>query len=117
MTSRSGRQSNDSGDHAGNTSKCDNGRGSAGEDDNGEPLVVEFDPARRATWSALPPPGGLRAVVVTFPSDVDGFEAFLQRQKQTLVYNLLDVLHLSQAQAAIVGVTSRYDVVEMMEKR
>jgi len=56
---------------------------------------------------------GHRSVVFV----LDGFEAFLQRQKQTLVYNLLDVLHLSQAQAAIVGVTSRYDVVEMMEKR
>ena len=56
---------------------------------------------------------GHRAVVIV----LDGFEAFLQRQKQTLVYNLLDVLHLSQAQAAIVGITSRYDVVEMMEKR
>ncbi|PRW39188.1 Origin recognition complex subunit 4 [Chlorella sorokiniana] len=47
--------------------------------------------------------------------DFDGFAG--KRAKQTVLYNLLDALQTSGMQAAVVGVTCRQDVVELLEKR
>lgn len=48
---------------------------------------------------------------------LDELDVFCQRAKQTLLYNLLDVLQSSRAQACVVGVSVRVDVADMMEKR
>lgn len=49
---------------------------------------------------------------------LDEFDLFAaKRSKQTLLYNLLDALQTSGMQAAVVGLTCRHDVVEMLEKR
>ena len=48
---------------------------------------------------------------------LEEFDLFLQKQKQTLIYNLLDLVHSSKVQATILGVSCRHDVVELMEKR
>ncbi|KAI3431512.1 hypothetical protein D9Q98_004562 [Chlorella vulgaris] len=49
---------------------------------------------------------------------LDEFDLFAtKRSKQTLLYNLLDSLQTSGMQAAVVGLSCRQDVVEMLEKR
>ena len=48
---------------------------------------------------------------------VDEFDAFAQRSKQTLLYNLLDSMQNAQVRACVLGLTSRLDAVEMLEKR
>ena len=48
---------------------------------------------------------------------VDEFDAFASRAKQTLLYNLLDSMQNAQVRACVVGLTSRLDAVEMLEKR
>ena len=45
------------------------------------------------------------------------FEAFAARPKQTLLYSLFDLMQSEDAQMAVVGLTSRYDAVELLEKR
>jgi len=48
---------------------------------------------------------------------LDQFDAFTRRHKQTLLYNLADLLQSGRAQMALIGVTSELDVYERMEKR
>ena len=48
---------------------------------------------------------------------LDCLDLYTAKQKQGLLYNLLDVLQGSQAQAAVVGLSSRHDCLELMEKR
>ena len=48
---------------------------------------------------------------------LDELDVFCARNKQTLLYNLLDMLQSSRAQACVVGVSVRIDVADMMEKR
>ncbi|GBG34691.1 Origin recognition complex subunit 4 [Hondaea fermentalgiana] len=48
---------------------------------------------------------------------LDHFEAFAQRRKQTLLYNLLDLTQSRDARIVVIGCTHRIDVVEQMEKR
>ena len=48
---------------------------------------------------------------------LDEFDAFATRAKQTLLYNLLDAMQTSNVQAALVGISSRHDCLELLEKR
>ncbi|GMH40715.1 hypothetical protein BSKO_08619 [Bryopsis sp. KO-2023] len=48
---------------------------------------------------------------------LDEFDFFAAPQKQRVLYTLLDSLQTSQIQAAVVGVSSRGDVLELLEKR
>ena len=48
---------------------------------------------------------------------LDEFHIFAQRSKQTLLYNLSDLLQSGNAQIAIVGLTTRLDAYELLEKR
>ncbi|QDZ19561.1 subunit 4 of origin recognition complex [Chloropicon primus] len=48
---------------------------------------------------------------------LDCLDLYTTKQKQGLLYNLLDALQGSQAQAAVVGLSSRHDCLELMEKR
>lgn len=48
---------------------------------------------------------------------LDEFDLFAGRAKQTLLYNLCDLLQSSLAQIAIVGTTTRLDAYELLEKR
>lgn len=48
---------------------------------------------------------------------LDEFDLFAQRSKQTLLYNLCDLLQSQSAQIAIVGLTSHFDAYELLEKR
>ena len=48
---------------------------------------------------------------------LESFDLYAMKQKQGLLYNLLDLLQGSHAQAAVIGVSSRHDCVELMEKR
>lgn len=48
---------------------------------------------------------------------LDNFHLFASRPKQTLLYNLCDLLQSSHAQLAIIGLTSRVDAYELLEKR
>jgi len=48
---------------------------------------------------------------------LDEFDAFATKSKQTLLYNLLDAMQTSSVQAALVGVSTRHDCLELLEKR
>ncbi|KAL6115195.1 orc4 [Pungitius sinensis] len=48
---------------------------------------------------------------------LDEFDLFAAHKNQTLLYNLLDVSQSAQAPVAVVGVTCRLDVLELLEKR
>lgn len=49
---------------------------------------------------------------------LDEFDLFAsRRQKQTLLYNLLDALQTSGMCAGVVGLSVRQDVMELLEKR
>lgn len=48
---------------------------------------------------------------------LDEFDLFVHHKNQTLLYNLLDVSQSAQAPVAVVGLTCRLDVLELLEKR
>ncbi|XP_071771357.1 origin recognition complex subunit 4 [Centroberyx gerrardi] len=48
---------------------------------------------------------------------LDEFDLFSHHKNQTLLYNLLDVSQSAQAPVAVVGLTCRLDVLELLEKR
>uniref|UniRef100_A0A8C5GKM3 Origin recognition complex subunit 4 n=1 Tax=Gouania willdenowi TaxID=441366 RepID=A0A8C5GKM3_GOUWI len=48
---------------------------------------------------------------------LDEFDLFAHHKNQTLLYNLLDVSQSAQAPVAVVGLTCRLDVMELLEKR
>ncbi|KAG7502205.1 origin recognition complex subunit 4 [Solea senegalensis] len=48
---------------------------------------------------------------------LDEFDLFAHHKNQTLLYNLLDVSQSAQAPIAVVGITCRLDVLELLEKR
>ncbi|RDA95087.1 hypothetical protein CP533_2093 [Ophiocordyceps camponoti-saundersi (nom. inval.)] len=48
---------------------------------------------------------------------IDEFDMFAGHGRQTLLYNLLDIAQSRKAPIAVVGCTTRLDVVEMLEKR
>lgn len=48
---------------------------------------------------------------------IDEFDMFASHPRQTLLYNLFDIAQSRKAPIAVVGCTTRLDVVEMLEKR
>uniref|UniRef100_A0A3P8V8H7 Origin recognition complex subunit 4 n=1 Tax=Cynoglossus semilaevis TaxID=244447 RepID=A0A3P8V8H7_CYNSE len=48
---------------------------------------------------------------------LDEFDLFAHHKNQTLLYNLFDVAQSAQAPIAVVGLTCRLDVLELLEKR
>uniref|UniRef100_A0A674C363 Origin recognition complex subunit 4 n=1 Tax=Salmo trutta TaxID=8032 RepID=A0A674C363_SALTR len=48
---------------------------------------------------------------------LDEFDLFAHHKNQTLLYNLLDVSQSAQAPIAVIGLTCRLDVLELLEKR
>ncbi|KAL3965400.1 hypothetical protein ACCO45_002404 [Purpureocillium lilacinum] len=48
---------------------------------------------------------------------VDEFDMFAAHPRQTLLYNLFDIAQSRKAPIAVLGCTTRLDVVEMLEKR
>lgn len=48
---------------------------------------------------------------------IDEFDMFASHPRQTLLYNLFDVAQSRKAPIAVLGCTTRLDVVEMLEKR
>ncbi|KAF6715469.1 Origin recognition complex subunit 4 [Oryzias melastigma] len=48
---------------------------------------------------------------------LDEFDLFAHHKNQTLLYNLFDVSQSTQAPVAVVGLTCRLDVLELLEKR
>lgn len=48
---------------------------------------------------------------------IDEFDMFAAHPRQTLLYNLFDVAQSRKAPIAVLGCTTRLDVVEMLEKR
>lgn len=48
---------------------------------------------------------------------IDEFDQFAYHPRQTLLYNLFDIAQARKAPIAVLGCTSRVDVVEMLEKR
>lgn len=48
---------------------------------------------------------------------IEEFDLFCAHQNQTLLYNLFDVAQSAQTPLCVLGVTSRLDVVELLEKR
>lgn len=48
---------------------------------------------------------------------IDEFHLFCAHHNQTLLYNLFDVAQSAQAPICVLGMTSRLDVVELLEKR
>ncbi|XP_076366862.1 origin recognition complex subunit 4 isoform X2 [Tachypleus tridentatus] len=45
------------------------------------------------------------------------FDLFCYHKNQTLIYNLFDIVQSSQTPVAVVGITCRLDVIELLEKR
>lgn len=48
---------------------------------------------------------------------IDEFDMFAAHARQTLLYNLFDIAQARKAPIAVLGCTTRMDVVEMLEKR
>lgn len=48
---------------------------------------------------------------------IDEFDMFASHPRQTLLYNLFDIAQSRKAPIAVLGCTTRLDVVEMLEKR
>jgi len=48
---------------------------------------------------------------------LDEFDVFARQSKQTLLYHLLDLTQSQDARFGLVGLTSRLDVVDLLEKR
>ncbi|KAM6465210.1 origin recognition complex subunit 4 isoform 1-T5 [Liasis olivaceus] len=48
---------------------------------------------------------------------LDEFDLFVHHKNQTLLYNLLDVSQSAQTPIAVIGLTCRLDILELMEKR
>lgn len=48
---------------------------------------------------------------------LDGFDLFVSHPRQTLLYNLFDIAQARKAPLAVLGVTTKVDVTEMLEKR
>ena len=48
---------------------------------------------------------------------VDEFDQFARKTKQTLLYNLLDLTQDAKVHLAIIGLTTRLDVLQLLEKR
>jgi len=48
---------------------------------------------------------------------LDEFERFAQRPRQTLLYTLLDFMQANETPIAVIGITSRLDAIELLEKR
>ncbi|KAJ1333444.1 origin recognition complex subunit 4 [Microdochium nivale] len=48
---------------------------------------------------------------------IDEFDLFATHARQTLLYNLFDIAQAKKAPIAVVGLTTRIDVVETLEKR
>jgi hypothetical protein len=48
---------------------------------------------------------------------IDEFDLFASHARQTLLYNLFDIAQARKAPIAVLGLTSRIDVVESLEKR
>ncbi|XP_076455615.1 origin recognition complex subunit 4-like isoform X2 [Babylonia areolata] len=54
-----------------------------------------------------------KAIVLT----LEEFDMFAQHRGQTLLYNLFDVCQSAQTPICVIGITCRFDVVELLEKR
>ncbi len=48
---------------------------------------------------------------------LDEFDLFTSRPRQTLLYNLFDIAQARKAPIAVLGLTTKIDVVERLEKR
>ncbi|KAG8538163.1 hypothetical protein GDO81_023176, partial [Engystomops pustulosus] len=48
---------------------------------------------------------------------LDEFDLFAHHKNQTLLYNLFDIAQSAQAPVAVIGLTCRLDVMELLEKR
>lgn len=48
---------------------------------------------------------------------LEEFDLFCSHANQTLIYNLFDVAQSAQAPICVIGLTGRYDVMELLEKR
>lgn len=48
---------------------------------------------------------------------LEEFDLFCAHANQTLIYNLFDVAQSAQAPICVIGLTRRYDVIELLEKR
>jgi len=48
---------------------------------------------------------------------IDEFDLFATHARQTLLYNLFDIAQARKAPIAVLGLTTRVDVVETLEKR
>jgi origin recognition complex subunit 4 len=48
---------------------------------------------------------------------LEDFDTFAQRNKQTLLYCLLDALQKSMVKASVIGTTTRHDCIDLLEKR
>lgn len=48
---------------------------------------------------------------------LDNFDLFCAHSKQALLYNLFDIVQSAQAPICVIGLTCKYDVLELLEKR
>ena len=48
---------------------------------------------------------------------LDEFDLFVTHPRQTLLYNLFDIAQARKAPIAVIGLTTKVDVTEMLEKR
>ena len=75
-------------------------------------LLRRSQPGRRANGGGRRE-GQARPVVFI----LHDFELFAQRPKQVLLYSLFDLLQTEDAQMAVVGLTTRVDAADLLEKR
>lgn len=48
---------------------------------------------------------------------LEEFDLFCEHANQTLIYNLFDISQSPQTPVCVIGLTRRYDVIELLEKR
>lgn len=65
------------------------------------------------------PPGNKDAVTAAKSVIIvlDEFDLFVSHPRQTLLYNLFDIAQARKAPVAVIGLTTKVDVTEMLEKR
>ncbi|KAF8420699.1 origin recognition complex subunit 4 C-terminus-domain-containing protein [Tirmania nivea] len=100
------------------------------EDQGGQPKTSNFADTLTSILALLSHPdelnngaeedddgGGGRKTSLSVVFVLDEFDLFVTHPRQTLLYNLFDIAQARKAPIAVLGLTSRVDIVEGLEKR
>lgn len=87
------------------------------EIDEGEDTIKNYADTLTTLLALLSHTGESGQVTKSVVFIMDEFELFATHPRQTLLYNLFDIAQSSKAPIAVLGLTTRIDVAESLEKR